>query len=75
MSGPIDPSDRVEWRDLPPRPCPVAGSLDLFGDRWSILIIRDVMNGVGRFDDLVRFGEGRRDRFFEEDVAAGGEGP
>ena len=28
--------------------------MDLFGDRWSILIIRDVMNGVGRFDDLVR---------------------
>jgi DNA-binding HxlR family transcriptional regulator len=44
----------VKWRDLPPRPCPVAESLDLFGDRWSILIIRDVMNGVRRFDDLVR---------------------
>jgi DNA-binding HxlR family transcriptional regulator len=31
----------------------VAGSLDLFGDRWSILVVRDVMNGVRRFDDLV----------------------
>lgn len=31
----------------------MAESLDLFGDRWSILIIRDAMNGVRRFDDLV----------------------
>jgi DNA-binding HxlR family transcriptional regulator len=43
----------VDWKALPPRPCPVAGALDLFGDRWSILIVRDVMNGVRRFDDLV----------------------
>jgi DNA-binding HxlR family transcriptional regulator len=46
-------ADRVDWKSLPPRPCPVAESLDLFGDRWSMLIIRDVMNGVHRFDDLV----------------------
>jgi DNA-binding HxlR family transcriptional regulator len=45
--------EAVEWKALPSRPCPVAGALDLFGDRWSILIIRDVMNGVRRFDDLV----------------------
>lgn len=43
----------VDWNRLPSRPCPVAGSLELFGDRWSMLIIRDVMNGVHRFDDLV----------------------
>ena len=49
MSG-VEP---VDWATLPPRPCPVAGSLDLLGDRWSILVVRDVMNGVRRFDDLV----------------------
>jgi DNA-binding HxlR family transcriptional regulator len=43
----------VDWKALPPRPCPVAGTLDLLGDRWSILVVRDVMNGVRRFDDLV----------------------
>ena len=43
----------IDWKELPTRPCPVAESLDLFGDRWSMLIIRDVMNGVRRFDDLV----------------------
>ena len=53
MSGPIAPLAAVDWKSLAPRPCPVAESLDLFGDRWSILVIRDVMNGVRRFDDLV----------------------
>ena len=33
--------------------CPVGSALELFGDRWSMLIIRDVMNGVRRFDELV----------------------
>jgi hypothetical protein len=33
----------IDWNRLPTRPCPVAESLDLFGDRWSILNIRDVM--------------------------------
>jgi DNA-binding HxlR family transcriptional regulator len=53
VTTPDRPLPPVDWKYLPPRPCPVAGSLDLFGDRWSMLIIRDVMNGVRRFDDLV----------------------
>lgn len=53
MSGSDERSGSVDWKRLPARPCPVAESLDLFGDRWSMLIIRDVMNGVRRFDDLV----------------------
>ena len=53
MSASDDRPERIDWRDLATRPCPVASALDLFGDRWSVLIIRDVMNGVHRFDDLV----------------------
>ena len=53
VNGPIAPRDAVVWKNLAPRPCPVAESLGLFGDRWSMLVIRDVMNGVRRFDDLV----------------------
>jgi DNA-binding HxlR family transcriptional regulator len=34
---------------------PVSSSLELFGDRWSMLVIRDVMNGVRRFGDLVEW--------------------
>lgn len=30
-------------------PCPVARSLDVIGDWWSLLIIRDALEGVRRF--------------------------
>ncbi len=30
-------------------PCPVARSLDAIGDWWSLLIIRDAMEGIRRF--------------------------
>lgn len=35
-------------------PCPVARSLDVVGDRWSLLIVRDAMDGVRRFGDFQR---------------------
>jgi len=31
-------------------PCPVARSLDIIGDWWSLLIIRDALEGVRRFN-------------------------
>ncbi|MER6850657.1 winged helix-turn-helix transcriptional regulator [Streptomyces flaveolus] len=31
------------------RPCAVAGSLELVGERWSLMIIREVMFGAHRF--------------------------
>ena len=43
----------MDWKTVASDPCPVSSSLELFGDRWSMLVIRDVMNGVRRFDDLV----------------------
>lgn len=35
-------------------PCPVARCVDVVGDRWSLLIVRDAFNGVNRFGDLQR---------------------
>jgi DNA-binding HxlR family transcriptional regulator len=32
--------------------CSVAGALEDVGDRWSLVIIRDLMLGLSRFDDL-----------------------
>jgi DNA-binding HxlR family transcriptional regulator len=32
--------------------CSIAGALDVVGERWSLLIVRDVMLGVRRFDQL-----------------------
>ena len=33
--------------------CPVACSLDLLGDRWTLLVIRDLMRGKHRFSEFV----------------------
>jgi DNA-binding HxlR family transcriptional regulator len=35
--------------------CPVAQALERIGDRWSFLIVRDLMRGPKRFTDLQRF--------------------
>ena len=32
--------------------CPVASSLDLVGDRWTLLIVRDLLRGRSRFSEL-----------------------
>ncbi|TYQ19715.1 UNVERIFIED_ORG: HxlR family transcriptional regulator [Zoogloea ramigera] len=34
--------------------CPVARSLDLVGDRWSLLLVRDAFDGIRRFSDFQR---------------------
>ena len=34
--------------------CAVANGVEIFGDRWSILIIRDAFLGVRRFDDFAK---------------------
>jgi len=33
-------------------PCPVAATLDLIGDRWTLLIIRDLFTGKSRYREL-----------------------
>jgi DNA-binding HxlR family transcriptional regulator len=35
--------------------CPVAQALERVGDRWSFLIVRDLMRGPQRFTDLQRY--------------------
>jgi DNA-binding HxlR family transcriptional regulator len=32
--------------------CPVARSLDIIGDWWSLLIVRDALRGVKRFGEF-----------------------
>ena len=34
--------------------CPVARTLDLVGDRWSLLVIRDAMDGAQSFTEFQR---------------------
>jgi DNA-binding HxlR family transcriptional regulator len=33
--------------------CPIACSLDLLGDRWTLVIIRDLFRGRARFGELL----------------------
>ena len=37
-----------------PDPCSIARTLDLVGEKWSLLVLREVFSGVRRFDDLHR---------------------
>jgi DNA-binding HxlR family transcriptional regulator len=39
-------------------PCPVACSLDLFGDKWTLLVVRDLVLGRSRFKDFTASPEG-----------------
>ncbi len=33
-------------------PCPVACGLDVFGDKWTLLVVRDLLFGDRRFKDF-----------------------
>jgi DNA-binding HxlR family transcriptional regulator len=39
-------------------PCPVSCSLDIFGDHWTLLVIRDLFLGRTRFRDFEASPEG-----------------
>jgi len=39
-------------------PCPVACSLDIFGDRWTLLVVRDLFLGASRFKEFSASPEG-----------------
>lgn len=44
-----DPVDFAEWDS---GTCSVARTAALIGDAWTVLVLRDLSNGVRRFDDL-----------------------
>jgi DNA-binding HxlR family transcriptional regulator len=33
--------------------CPVAKTLEVIGDRWTLLVVRDLLSGTKRFQDLL----------------------
>ncbi|MFI0900725.1 winged helix-turn-helix transcriptional regulator [Streptomyces sp. NPDC020983] len=49
--GPADGRPEAGWTDPE---CPVARTLDLVGDRWSLLVIRDAMDGARAFTEFQR---------------------
>jgi DNA-binding HxlR family transcriptional regulator len=44
--------------DFERSPCPVANALDLFGDKWSLLIVRDLVLGKIRYGEFAQSAEG-----------------
>jgi DNA-binding HxlR family transcriptional regulator len=40
----------MKWEDLSEDVCPVARSMSVIGDRWTLLILRDCFLGVSRFE-------------------------
>src|SRR5438874_12486424 len=57
---PVVRRNQIATKGLAPRrsPCPVACSLDIFGDRWTLLVIRDLFFGRTRFKDFAASPEG-----------------
>lgn len=44
----------MEWIEVDPVNCPVGMTLGLLGEKWTLLIVRDAINGVRRFDEFRR---------------------
>ncbi|MEU5095250.1 helix-turn-helix domain-containing protein [Streptomyces sp. NPDC020996] len=44
----------MEWLEMSTENCTVQRTLDLIGEKWTLLLLRDAFNGVRRFDDFRR---------------------
>jgi DNA-binding HxlR family transcriptional regulator len=42
----------VDWLEYESGTCSAARALGVLGDRWTMLVLREVFNGVRRFDDI-----------------------
>ena len=52
----------VRLADLPGRPCAIAASLEVVGERWALLVVREVGLGARRFNEIVAGTGAPRDR-------------
>ncbi|WP_435972497.1 winged helix-turn-helix transcriptional regulator [Streptomyces sp. Qhu_M48] len=44
----------MKWLETDTENCSVRRTLDLVGEKWTLLILRDAFNGVRRYDDFRR---------------------
>ncbi len=42
----------MRWRDVGKLDCTIARTLSVIGDRWTLLVLRDVFLGTRRFDEF-----------------------
>ncbi len=57
-----DPRERLAQPDLPGRPCSIARALDVVGEKWALLAIREISFGNRRFNEIARNTGAPRDR-------------
>lgn len=43
------------WILTSPRVCPIASALQILGERWTLLVIREMNHGVHRFQEIARY--------------------
>lgn len=48
--------------ELAGRPCPLAAAMEVVGERWALLVVRELALGATRFDAVVRGTGAPRDR-------------
>src|SRR6266480_1323133 len=49
--------------------CPIAKTLDVIGDRWTLLIVRDLLRGTHKYQDLLDSLEGISTNLLAERLA------
>ena len=59
---PPSTSELPRLAELPGRPCALAAALEVVGERWALLVVREVLLGHRRFTDIVRGTGAPRDR-------------
>ncbi|MDQ4109526.1 MAG: helix-turn-helix transcriptional regulator, partial [Actinomycetota bacterium] len=55
------PGIRLAEQPLEVRPCSLAGALDVLGERWSLLALREIGYGVHRFSRIAGYTGASRD--------------
>ena len=43
---------------MPRSHCPIASTLDLIGDKWTLIIVRDMISGKKKFGEFIESPEG-----------------
>ena len=46
--------------------CPISVSLDILGDKWTLLVIRDLLMGASRYSDFLQSPENMRTNILAE---------
>jgi DNA-binding HxlR family transcriptional regulator len=52
------PRTRHSAAPKPRSPCPIAALLDIVGDRWTLLVVRDLFRGKSRYGQFLESPEG-----------------